>query len=56
MWLGPYSSVENTRLAVAARVPLVDPINVLQANVLLRMRCDENQVTTLFSIQQVYSI
>lgn len=35
--------MENTRLSIAARVPLVDPINVLQANVLLRMRADENQ-------------
>jgi phosphoenolpyruvate carboxylase len=35
--------MENTRLSIAARVPLVDPINVLQANLLLRMRHDENQ-------------
>lgn len=37
------SGMENARLSIAARVPLVDPINVLQANVLLRMRADENQ-------------
>ena len=37
------SGMENSRLSIAARVPLVDPINVLQANVLLRMRHDENQ-------------
>ena len=35
--------MENTRLSIAARVPLVDPINVLQTNLLLRMRHDENQ-------------
>lgn len=35
--------MENARLSIAARVPLVDPINVLQANLLLRMRHDENQ-------------
>jgi len=35
--------MENARLSIATRVPLVDPINVLQANVLLRMRHDENQ-------------
>jgi phosphoenolpyruvate carboxylase len=37
--------MENARLSIATRVPLVDPINVLQANVLLRMRHDENQVS-----------
>jgi len=37
------SGMENARLSIATRVPLVDPINVLQANVLLRMRHDENQ-------------
>ena len=37
------AGMENTRLSIAARVPLVDPINVLQANLLLRMRHDENQ-------------
>jgi hypothetical protein len=37
------SGMENARLSIAARVPLVDPINVLQANVLLRMRADETQ-------------
>jgi len=36
-------SGEDARMEIAARVPLVDPINVLQANVLLRMRHDENQ-------------
>lgn len=35
-------SGEDARMEIAARVPLVDPINVLQANVLLRMRHDEN--------------
>mmetsp|Transcript_23647 Transcript_23647/g.76981 ORF Transcript_23647/g.76981 Transcript_23647/m.76981 type:complete len:978 (-) Transcript_23647:76-3009(-) len=33
----------SSRLAIATRVPLVDPINVLQANALVRMRADENQ-------------
>ena len=37
------AGMENARLSIAARVPLVDPINVLQANLLLRMRHDENQ-------------
>lgn len=33
---------KNSRLAISSRVPLVDPLNVLQANVLVRMRADED--------------
>jgi len=32
----------DSRLSISQRVPLVDPINVLQANCLLRMRHDEH--------------
>jgi phosphoenolpyruvate carboxylase len=39
--LGAEESADS-RLSISSRVPLVDPINVLQANCLLRMRHDEN--------------
>lgn len=32
----------NSRLAISNRVPLVDPINVLQANVMMRLRQEDN--------------
>eukprot|EP00283_Hemiselmis_rufescens_P000477 CAMPEP_0173470208 /NCGR_PEP_ID=MMETSP1357-20121228/77759_1 /TAXON_ID=77926 /ORGANISM="Hemiselmis rufescens, Strain PCC563" /LENGTH=970 /DNA_ID=CAMNT_0014438475 /DNA_START=30 /DNA_END=2942 /DNA_ORIENTATION=+ len=32
----------NSRLAISTRVPLVDPINVLQANVMSRLRQEDN--------------
>jgi phosphoenolpyruvate carboxylase len=32
----------NSKLAISNRVPLVDPINVLQANVMMRLRQEDN--------------
>ena len=47
----------NSRLAISSRVPLVDPINVLQANVLLRLRADpDNQQEDQQELRDAFAI